>query len=104
MKALYCFPAILYGGLIALIGFDTGFGSFQPEAWVYILLLITAAVLLCKNKWWGCIPGMAVGSLIVYLFETSNAHQHVNVNPVGIGVAVYYLAMGYFCYKLNRQK
>ena len=104
MKILYCFPAVLYGGLLALIGSDLGFGGFEPEAWVYIALLVLSAVLLCKNKWWGCIPGMAVGGIVVYLFENTSAHQHINANPIGIGIIAYFAVMGLFCHKLNKEK
>ena len=103
MKILYSFSALLYGGLMALIGSDLGFGGFEPEAWVYIMLLILAAVLLSKNKWWGCIPGIAVGGIVIYLFETSHVHQHVNVTPIGVCIIAYYAVMGFICYRLNKK-
>lgn len=103
MKLLYAFPALLYCGFVALVGFDLGFGGFQPEAWVYVVLLILSAVLLWKKKWWGSIPGIAVGGIIIYLFETSHVHQHVNVTPIGIAVILYYAAMGLICYKLHKK-
>ena len=31
MKFLYSFPALLYGGLVATIGFTAGFGAFEIE-------------------------------------------------------------------------
>lgn len=104
MIILYSFPALLYGGLIAMIGFGTGFGGFLPEAWLYLSLLIAAAVLLSMKKWWGAVPGMVVGGIVIYLFETSHVHQHVNVTPLGIGIIVYFAAMGVICYKLHKQK
>lgn len=104
MKLLYSFPAMLYCGFVAMIGFDLGFGGFQPEAWVYVVLLIMAAVLLCMKKWWGAVPGMVVGGIVIYLFETSHVHQHVNVIPLGIGIILYFAAMGIICYKLSKRK
>ena len=103
MKLLYCFPALLYCGLVGTIGFDVGFGGFEPEAWVYVALLIMAAVLLCTNKWWGCIPGMVVGGIVIYLFEITNAHQPVNITPLGIGIIAYFAAMGLICYRLYKK-
>ena len=88
MKILYSFPALFYCGLIAFIGLGAGFGGFQPEAWLYAVLLFTAAVLLCMKKWWGALPGMIVGGIIIYLFETARVHQHINVTPLGIGIIV----------------
>ena len=104
MKFLYSAPALLYCGLIGIIGFDVGFGGFEPEAWIYVLLLITSAVLLSMNKWWGSIPGMTVGGIIIYLFETADSHQHINVTPLGIGIILYFAAMGFLCYKLSKLK
>lgn len=104
MKLLYSFPALLYCGLIATIGIDVGLGGFQMEAWVYVCLLIAAAVLLCMKKWWGSIPGMLVGGIVIYLFETSHVHHHINETPLGIGLILYFAAMGVICYKLSRMK
>lgn len=104
MKFLYSFPALLYGGLVATIGFTAGFGAFEIEAWVYLVLLTAAAVLLSIKKWWGALPGMAVGGIVIYLFENSSAHQHVNVTPLGIGIVLYFAAMAVICHKLNKIK
>lgn len=102
MKILYSFPAFLYGSFVAYLGFSLGFGAFEPEAWVYLIFLTTAAVLLSMKKWWGAVPGMMVGGIVISLFETSNAHQHVNVTPLGIGIILYFAAMGMICYRLNK--
>ena len=104
MKILYGFPAFLYCGFMTLIAMSLGIGGFEIEAWIYAFLLLTAAVLLCMNKWWGCFPGMTVGGIIIYLFETTSAHQHINVTPLGICVILYFAAMGAICYKLSRMK
>ena len=102
MKLLYFLPALLYCGLVGTIGFDVGFGGFQPGAWVYVVLLILAAFLLGKKKWWGAVPGMLVGGIVIYLFETSRVHQHANVTPLGAGIIAYFAAMGFICHKLNK--
>lgn len=104
MKWLYCFPAFLYGGFMLTIGLGAGFGAFLPEAWLYLILLAAAAVLLSMKKWWGAVPGGIVGGIVLYLFETSRVHQHVNVTPLGIGIIAYFVAMGIICYKLTKLK
>ena len=101
---MYSLPALLYGGLVATIGASVGFGGFEPEAWIYLILLTVAAILLSIKKWWGCIPGMAVGSIVIYLFQMTRVHQHVNVTPLGIGVILYFAAMGLICYRLHKKK
>ena len=104
MPFIYSLPALLYGGLVATIGSSIGFGGFEPEAWIYLILLTVAAILLSIKKWWGCIPGMAVGSIVIYLFQMTRVHQHVNVTPLGIGVILYFAAMGLICYRLHKKK
>ena len=104
MPFVYSLPALLYGGLIATIGFSVGFGGFLWEAWLYLILLTAAAILLSMKKWWGCIPGMAVGGIVIYLFQTTNAHQHINVTPLGLGIILYFATMGFLCYKLHMDK
>lgn len=104
MKFLYSFPAVLYGGLVATIGFTLGFGAFEIEAWIYLVFLTAAAVLLSMKKWWGAVPGMMVGGIVISLFENSNAHQHINVTPLGIGIVLYFAAMAVICHKLNKLK
>ena len=104
MAFVYSIPALLYGGLIVTVGSSLGFGGLQPEAWLYLFLLTTAAVLLSMKKWWGSIPGMAVGGIVIYLFEATSAHQHINVTPLGIGIMLYYGVIGFLCYKLNRHR
>ncbi len=101
MPFIYSLPALLYGGLIATIGASVGFGGFEPEAWVYLVLLAAAAVLLSRKKWWGAFPGMLVGGIVIYLFETTRVHQHVNVTPLGVGIIIYFAAMGIICYRLH---
>ena len=103
MKCLYTFPAFLYGGMVATIGFSVGFGAFQLQAWIYLILFIAAAVLLSMKKWWGSIPGMAVGGIMIYLFEMSRVHQHINENPIGLIVIVYFAVMGIICYRMNKE-
>ena len=104
MPFVFSIPALLYGGLVATIGSSLGFGGFEPEAWIYLILLTAAAILLSMKKWWGCVPGMAVGGIVIYLFQTTSAHQHVNVTPLGIGVILYFAAMGFLCHRLHGKK
>ena len=103
-KILYALPAILYCGAVIAFGMQLGFdGSLKPITWVYMLLLLTAAVILCMNKWWGSFSGIAVGAIIIYLFVNSHVHHHINENPIGIAVMVYYALMGLLCYKTSKK-
>lgn len=104
MKLLYMFPALLYGGLLLAIGLSVGFEGLMMEAWMYLLGLTAAAYLLCNKKWWGCLPGMTVGSVVIWLFNNSHVQQPIDIRPLGVGVLIYFAAMGIICYKLNKQK
>lgn len=103
MKVLYTFPALLYSGFLLTIGLSVGFSGLMMEAWLYLILLLAAGVLLCKKKWWGSLPGMAVGSVVIWLFNNSRVQQPVDIRPLGVGILVYFIAMGIICYKLNKQ-
>lgn len=103
-KVLYALPALLYCGAVAVFVTQLGFdGSLKPVTWVYALLLLSAAAILCMNRWWGSIPGAAVGAIIIYLFETSHIHHHINETPIGIGIIVYFALMGLLCYKTKKK-
>lgn len=103
-KILYSLPAVLYCGAVLVSGMRLGFGgSLKPVTWLYMILLIFAAIVLCKKQWWGCIPGMAVGAVIIYLFINSHVHHPINETPIGIGVGIYYVLMGLICYKTSKK-
>ena len=104
MKLLYMFPALLYAGFLLMIGLGVGYEGLTVAAWTYLLLLTTAAHWLSSKRWWGCLPGMAVGSILVWQFNNASAEQAVSMNPLGIAILVYFAAMGIICYKLNKQK
>ena len=96
-KFLYVMPAVLicmlYGLLAALAG---GIGGFQIVAYLYITCPILSGIFLRRDKWWGCLFGMAMGGILI--------HQSVTAEPTGmIGfvagliLAAYYAAMGLVC-------
>lgn len=102
-KVLYLLPAAAYCGFFAYVGLRLGFDGFPALTLVYAVLLIAAACLLWKNRWWGCIPGMIVGGSIIYLFETSHAHHHINESHIGIAIVAYFVVAGLLCHQQGRQ-
>ena len=104
MKVLYIFPALLYAGFLLMIGLGVGYEGLAVEAWLYLLLLSAAGHWLCSKRWWGCLPGMAAGSIAVWKFNSASLGQAMNLNLLGIAILVYFAAMGVICYKLNKQK
>ena len=92
-KFLYIMPAVLicmlYGLLAALAG---GGGGFQPIAFVYIILPILAGISLRKDKWWGCLFGIAMGVILLY-----NGRNMMVAFIAGLILVAYYIVMGLVC-------
>ena len=92
-KYLYIMPAVLicmlYALLAALAG---GVSGFQPIAFAYIILPILAGVFLRKDKWWGCIFGIAMGGLLLW-----SGRDMMVAFIAGLVLAAYYIVMGLVC-------
>ena len=92
-KYLYIMPTVLilmlYALLAALAG---GVSGFQPIAFVYIILPILAGVFLRKDKWWGCIFGIAMGGLLLW-----SGRNMMVAFIAGLVLAAYYIVMGLVC-------
>lgn len=103
-KFLYIMPAVmicmLYALLAALAG---GFGGFQPIAYAYILMPFAAGILLRKNKWWGCLFGMAMGGILSYSGMTAKPTMMVGF-IAGLILVAYYIAMGLVCAVSNKKQ
>jgi len=101
-RVLYTMPAVMvvifYGMLALLAG---GFASFQVRAWLMILMPTASAVLLLAGRWWGCIPGMLLGGLMISIGMTGSNDI---VMLFGIIVFVYYMIMGILCLNDARKK
>ena len=96
-KFLYIMPAVLVCMLYALLATLTGgISGFQPIAFAYIILPILAGILLRKNKWWGCLFGMAMGALLTYNGMTAEPQIIIGF-VAGLILAAYYAAMGLIC-------
>lgn len=96
-KFLYILPAVLicmvYTMFAALAG---GIGDFQPIAFLYIGLPILSGVLLRKEKWWGCLAGIAMGGILIYNGMTARPQLFAGF-VIGLVLAAYYAAMGLIC-------
>ena len=92
-KYLYIMPAVLilmlYALLAALAG---GVSGFQPIAFAYIILPNLAGVFLRKDKWWGCIFGIAMGGLLLW-----SGRNMMVAFIAGLVLAAYYIVMGLVC-------
>ena len=103
-KFLYIMPAVLicmlYALLAALAG---GVSGFQPVAFVYIFLPVLSGVFLRKEKWWGCLFGIAMGGILIYSGMTAEPTMMVGF-IAGLILAAYYAAMGLTCAASQKKK
>ena len=87
---------MLYALLAALAG---GIGGFQPIAYLYIACPILAGIALRRDKWWGCLFGIAMGAVLLYMGSQHNGQVLDIERPMGIVFIAYYTVMGFiFCY------
>ena len=96
-RVLYTMPAVMvvmfYGMLAVLAG---GISGFQPRAWLMVLMPVASAVLLLAGRWWGAIPGMLLGGLMI---SVGMAGSTTLISGLGAVVFGYYLVMGILCWK-----
>lgn len=103
-KALYFAPPALALLLYISLGFAAGFGAMTPWVWVWIAVMFAASVVLFKGKWYGCIGGLLVGGVLIYM-STQYTGQAVDMErPLGRILCAYYLICGYAVYKKTKGK
>ena len=99
-KFLYILPAVLicmvYAILTILAG---GISGYQPIVLVYIGSPILAGIFLRKGKWWGCLFGIAMGAVLLYMGSQYTGQVIDIERPMGAVFLIYYAAMGLLCYK-----
>ena len=64
-KVFYFVPAIFGLVFYSLLAVFSGFGAIHPAVWLCIVALFVSAVLMSKKKWYGCIPGVLVGAILM---------------------------------------
>ena len=101
-RVLYTMPAVMvllfYGMLAVLAG---GVSGFQPWAWMVVLMPLAAAVLLVAGRWWGCVPGMMLGGMLISMGLMGNGNLAM---ICGGAVFAYYMVMGILCFTDARKK
>lgn len=89
-KILYFLPFVLGFILYIFLGIVSSFGTINPFVWVALLLLLVAGLLMSQNKWWGCIFGIVIGILLIYM-GTQETGQIIKETPFGIIMCIYYI-------------
>lgn len=93
-KVLYFAPAIFRLLFYCLLAVFSGFGAIHPAVWLCIAMLFFSAVLLAKKKWLGCVPGILVGSLLIWMsFQYTGQVIDIEM-PIGIALILFYILSG----------
>ena len=97
-KILYFLPFVLGAILYVFLGIASSFGSINPFVWIALGMLLISGILMYKNKWWGCLLGVLIGILLIYM-GTRETGQIIKETPFGIIMCIYYIACAVFSYK-----
>lgn len=93
-KVLYFTPAIFGLVFYSLLVVFSGFGAIHPAVWLCIAMLFLSAVLMTKKRWFGCIPGILVGVILIWM-SYQYTGQVTNIEkPLGIGLVLHYTLCG----------
>ena len=93
-RILYFIPAIVFGLVYCWLLVE-GQGPILWYGWLFLALMIVSGILLIKGKWWGAIPGVAIGIYFIY----SGMTNEYAIRPewqVGIALVLYYIFSGVF--------
>ena len=93
-KVIYFTPAIFGLVFYCFLAVFSGFGAIHPTVWLCIVALFVSAVLMSKKKWYGCIPGVLVGILLIWMSFQSTG-QVIDIEmPLGIALILFYILSG----------
>ena len=98
-KVLYFTPAIFGLVFYSLLTVFSGFGAIYPAVWLCIAMLFVSAVLLAKKKWFGCIPGILVGVMLIWLSLQSTGQVVDIERPLGVALTLFYMLSAIISYK-----
>ena len=94
-KVIYFTPAIFGLVFYCFLAVFSGFGAIHPAVWLCIAMLFMSAVLLAKKKWFGCIPSILVGVILLWMSFQSTGQVIDIERPLGIALIVFYIFCGY---------
>lgn len=93
-KVIYFAPAIFGLVFYSLLTVFSGFGAIHPVVWLSIAMLFFSAVLMARKKWFGCIPGILVGAILIWMSFQSTG-QVIDIEmPLGIVLILFYILSG----------
>lgn len=95
MKKVIYFAPVIFGLVFySLLTVFSGFGAIHPVVWLCIAMLFFSAVLMARKKWFGCIPGILVGAILIWMSFRSTG-QVIDIEmPLGIVLILFYILSG----------
>lgn len=97
-KILYYLPVVLGCILYIFLGVVSSFGSINPFVWIALILLLISGLLMSRNKCWGCIFGILIGILLIYMGSRETG-QIIKETLFGIVICIYYIVCALVSYK-----
>ena len=97
-KILYFFPVGSACIIYIFLGVISSFSSINPFVWLSLILLFISGLLMNKNKWWGCILGILIGVLLIYMGNRETG-QIIKETPFGIIICIYYILCASVAYR-----
>ena len=90
-KVVYYVPAIVGLVFYCLLAVFSGIGAIHPAVWLCLTLLFASAILMTKKKLFGCIPGILVGVILIWMsFQYTG--QVIDIErPLGIALILFYV-------------
>ena len=100
--ALYFLPVIVALVLYATLVVVARIGFISFGVGICFAMLVVAAILMTKNKWWGCLFGAALGVLLIGM-STQYTGQVIDIErPLGIVLCIYYTVCGLLSHKQSK--
>lgn len=102
VKILYFVPFILFAIIYLIMAF-LGFGIISLMEIIWLIVFFTSGLLLTYDKYWGVFLGFIPSVAFIYM-STQSTGQVVNIElPIGIGIAVYYIACIIIDYNISKK-
>ena len=101
-KVVYYVPAIVGLVFYCLLAVFSGIGAIHPAVWLCLALLFASAILMTKKKLFGCIPGILVGVILIWMSFQYNGQIIEIERPLGIAILAFYCICGLHVYAKQR--
>lgn len=98
-KILFFVPAVFALLLYIALGFSVSFRTIDPLIWLWIVILFVSAAVMFKRRWYGCIGGLLVGCVLIYMSAQDTGQVIAIERPLGMILCVYYLICGVIVYQ-----